>query len=216
MKKTILPLLISLLFFMTVDAEEWFEEDIWCCEDICCFDETPFYAKVLGGVNFLQNTSIQGNRASYQKGYIFAGSLGYSWCNGVRLEAEYAYRRNAISKIHFCGQGCSKRGHFQASSYMANLLWDLPLSTWWCAFGEIQPFLGAGIGYDFQKMHSANSSIIFNQKWRHFAWQVMAGFAFPIFCNAELTLEYQFHQGGCHFNNHSLGVGFIYQFDFLR
>ncbi len=62
----------------------------------------------------------------------------------------------------------SKHGHFQTSSYMANLLWDLPLSSWGCAFWNIQPFIGAGIGYDFQQMHSSNSRIIFNQKWNQF------------------------------------------------
>ena len=45
---------------------------------------------------------------------------------GLRLEAEYAFRRNAIRKIHFFAEGSSKHGHFQTSSYMANLLWDLP------------------------------------------------------------------------------------------
>jgi outer membrane autotransporter protein len=99
---------------------------------------------------------------------------------------------------------------------MANLLWDLPLSSWGCAFWNIQPFIGAGIGYDFQQMHSSNSRIIFNQKWHHFSWQVMAGLAYPLFCNTEITLEYKFHQGGCHFNNHSVGVGLVYKFDFLR
>ena len=134
----------------------------------------------------------------------------------MRLEAEYAFRRNDIRKIHFFAEGFSKHGHFQASSYMANLLWDLPLSSWECAFWNIQPFIGAGIGYDFQQMHSSNSRIVFNQKWNHFSWQLMAGLAYPIFCNTEITLEYKFHQGGCHFYNHSLGVGLVYKFGFLR
>ena len=38
-----------------------------------------FYAKILGGANFLQNTTIEGNKATYQTGYIVAGSLGYCW-----------------------------------------------------------------------------------------------------------------------------------------
>jgi len=95
---------------------------------------------------------------------------------------------------------------------MANLLWDLL----GCAFWKIQPFIGAGIGYDFQQMHASNSRIIFNQKWNHFSWQAMAGFAYSIFCNTEITLEYKFHQGGSHFYNHSVGVGLVYKFGFLR
>lgn len=207
MKKNTLLLLLPLLFFMAADAQAQ-DEDY-------CF-EANFYAKILGGANFLQNTQISGNKTSYQAGYIFAGSLGYYWRYGLRVEAEYAFRRNAISKIHFFSEGFSRRGHFQTSSCMVNLLWDLPLSLWECTCWNIQPFIGAGIGYDFQQMRSSNSRIVFRQDWDHFSWQLMAGIAYPIYCNTEITLEYKYHQGGCHFNNHSLGIGLEYTFSVLR
>lgn len=207
MKKNILQFLISFLFVMaTAQAQEWCDEDFCCYEDMSCQD---FYGKIFGGANFLQNTK---NNSKYHTGYIVAGSLGYCWCYGLRLEGEYAYRRNDIRKIHFYGEGDSKHGHFQTSSYMANLLWDFPLS-WGCTFWNTQPFIGAGIGYDFQQMHSSNSRIVFHQKWRHFSWQLMAGLTYPFYCNTELTLEYKFHQGGSRFNNHSVGVGLAYKFD---
>lgn len=218
MKKNILLLLLSLLFFRPADvhAQEGWTEDFSCYEDSCCGDETNFYAKILGGANFLQNTEITQNKTSYQTGYIIAGSLGYAWHYGLRLEAEYAFRRNDISKINFFIEGSSNNGHFHASSCMANLLWDLPLSLWGCECWNIQPFIGAGIGYDFQHMHSTNSRIIFDQKWQHFSWQVIAGLSYPIFCNTEVSLEYKFHQGGCHFYNHSLGLGILYKFGFFK
>lgn len=213
MKKNILLPLISLLFFMTADAQAQEER----AEDSHCVDGMNFYTKILGGANFLQSTTIDGNKSTYQTGYIFAGSLGYCWrYYGLRLEGEYAFRRNAISKIHFFTEGFSKHGHFQTSSYMANLLWDLPLCSWGCAFWNIQPFIGAGIGYDFQQMHSSNSRIVFNQKWKRFSWQAMAGFAYPICRNIEIDLEYKFHQGDGHFYNHSVGVGLVYKFGFIR
>jgi len=213
MKKNITLLLTSLLFFMTADAQaqESCGEDSCSYKDSCCVDETNFYAKILGGANFLQNTHSGESHTKYKTGYIIAGSLGYCWDYGLRLEAEYAFRRNAIKQIHFFGQGCSKHGHFQTSSYMANLLWDLPLSSWGCVFWNIQPFIGVGIGYDSQQKRSSNSRIVFSQKWNHFSWQVMTGLAYEIFCNTELTLEYKFHQGGCHFNNHTVGVGLVYK-----
>ena len=210
MKKNILLLLMPLLFSMAADAHA----QEWCDEDTCCVDEKNFYAKILGGANFLQNTKIQGNKSTYQTGYIVAGSLGYCWRYGLGLEFEYAYRRNGIRKIHFFTEGASKHGHFQTSSYMANLLWDM--SAWGCAFWNIQPFIGVGIGHDFQQMHSSNSRIVFHQKWNRFSWQVMAGLAYPLFCNTEMTLEYKFHQGGRHFYNHSIGVGLAYKFGFLK
>jgi opacity protein-like surface antigen len=139
--------------------------------------------------------------------------LGYHWCYGLRLEAEYSYRRNSIKNIDFVVEGSSSDGHYQASSYMANLLWDLPLSSWGCAFWNIQPFVGAGMGYDFHRMHATNSRVIFNQTWKHFSWQLMAGVSYPIFCNTEVTLGYTFHQGSTHFYNHSIEVGLVYRFD---
>lgn len=213
MKKNILLFLMTILFFTASDAQallmvtdkqpqERHEED--------CVDGMNFYAKVFSGPNFLQNTTIEGNKAAYNTGYVISGSLGYCWPCGLRLEAEYAFRRNGIRNIHFVGQGSSKHGYFEASSYMANL------SSWGCPLWNIQAFVGAGIGYDFQHMHSSNSLVIFNQKWNQFSWQLMTGLVYPIFRNTELTLEYKFHQGGSHFYNHSIGIGLVYKFGFLR
>lgn len=212
MKKNSLLFLIFILLFLGLDthAEETYNEYF------CCATENDFYAKVLGGVNFLQNTSINQTKINYQTGYIVAGSLGYSWCYGLNLEFEYAFRRNSIKKIHFYNEGSSKNGHLQTSSYMGNLLWKFPLAFCGCAFSEIQSFIGAGAGYDFQQLHSSNSRIIFDQKWKKVSWQVMAGLAYPIFCNTEVTLEYKFHWSNRHFYNHSVGIGLVYKFDFLK
>lgn len=211
MKKNILLLLMSFLFLKTADAQGLEA----CNESFCCVKKTDFYAKILAGANLLQNATTNGNRSLYQTGYMIGGSLGYYWRYGLRLEGEYAYRRNGIRKIHFFGQGSSRHGHLQASSSMANLLWELPLSSWGCACWNIQPFIGAGVGCDFQQIHSTNSRINFHQKWNCFSWQMMAGFAYPIVCNTEVTLEYKFHHGG-HFYNHTIGVGLVYKFGFFR
>ncbi len=209
MKKNIALLLMSLFCFTAgAQAQEGYNE---CCG--CC-GENNFYAKVLGGVNFLQDTTIDGNKASYKTGYIIGGALGYHWCYGLHLEAEYAYRRHNIKDIHFYVEGSSDSGHYQSSSYMANLLWDLPLCSWGCPFSCVQAIVGAGIGYDFQQMHSSNARIVFDQDWHRFSWQLMARLAYEVVCNTEVSLEYTFHQGGSHFNNHSLGVGLTYKFDF--
>lgn len=193
---------MSLLFFVATDAQA-VEPRV---------AKTNFYAKVFGGANFLQNTTIDGNKSSYQTGYIVTGSLGNCWRRyGLSLEAEYAFRKNAIKKIQFVTQGSSSQGHFQSSSVMANLLWDLM----GCSFWKIQPFIGGGLGYDFQKMHSSNSRVDFHQKWDHVSWQVMAGFSCPIFSNIAITLEYKYHEGG-HFQSNSVGVGLVYKFGYIK
>jgi opacity protein-like surface antigen len=183
-----------------------------CCKVSCCVDRTNVYAKIFGGANFLQKTSISENEATYDTGYIVAGSLGYCWRYGLHWEAEYAFRRNPIRKIHFSSEGYSKNGYFQTSSYMANMLWYLPLSTWGYPCLNLRPLIGAGVGYDSQQMRASNSRIIFNQKRHPFSWQLMAGLAYTIYCNTELTLEYKFHQGGSQVNNNTIGVGLAYRF----
>lgn len=188
----------------------------WRTEDRCCVAKSNFYINAFGGANFLENSSINGNKATYRVGYVFSGSLGYCWRYGVRPEFEYAFRRNAISRIDFVTQGYSTHGHFQTSSYMANLLWDLPLCTWGCTFANIQPFIGAGIGFDHENMHASNSRVVFRQDWNRFSWQAMGGFSYLIFRHTELTLEYKFHQGGNNFYNHAVGLGLTYKFGYLK
>jgi opacity protein-like surface antigen len=196
--------LLLLLFFLATGLQAQ--------KNCCCIEQSNFYAKIFSGPNFLQNSTIDGIQANYHTGYIIAGSLGFCWYNGLSLEAEYAFRRNGIREIDFFVEGSSTTGRFQTSSYMANLLWEI--RPW--AFRNIRPLIGAGAGYDFEQMHSSNSRIIFYQKWHHFSWQLMAGFVRQIFYHTDLTLEYKFHQGGSQFNNHSVGVGLVYQFGFIK
>lgn len=216
MKKNTLQLLLSCLFLMGANAQaQEYENDTSCLHDESCAEEPKYYASLLAGANFLQNTDNSGNSTTYQTGYTISTSFGYRCPYDLRLEGEYAYRRNAIKRIQFIDDDTSRNGHFQTSSFMANLLWDLPLCSWECSLWNIQPYIGAGIGYDFHQMHASNPRIIFTQKWHHFAWQLMTGVSCPVYCNTELYLEYKFHQGGNHFYNHTIGVGINYNFDFF-
>ncbi len=209
MKKHLICL--ALFFITATQSQEKAQEKP--APEGCWPDKKHFYASFFSGPNFIQNTSIDGNKASYDTGYIVAGSLGFSYRFGLHFEAEYAFRRNSIDEINLVGMGSSDTGRTQVSSYMANLLWGLPKGcTFWC----IQPFIGGGLGYDFQQMHTSTSRIIFNQKWYNFSWQLMAGFARPIFRNTELAIEYKFHQGGTDFYNHAIGLSLQYNFGYLK
>jgi opacity protein-like surface antigen len=208
MKKKILLLLLSFLCCAATHAQ--YQESSH--KKYFFTDHTNFYAKFLSGVNLLQNSTTDGNKSSFKAGYVISGSLGYCCPCSLRLEAEFAFRRNAIKKIDFFIEGCSFCGHFQNYSGMANLLWDLPLSSWGCASWNVQPFIGGGLGYDSQQMHAANSRIIFHQKWTGLSWQAMAGLTYPIFCNTAMMMEYKFHQGRPHFYNHYIGIGLVYKF----
>lgn len=169
------------------------------------------YIELFGGANFLQTSSNNHIQPTFETGYIVSGSLGYKWCNGLRLEAEYAFRRNDLEKLHFFGQTFKLPGHFQSSSYMANALWDISLSRY--CINWLTPFAGVGIGYDTQQYHAKQDGFHFRRKENSFAWQLMTGLKLPIFKNTDLSLEYKFHKGPIkNIYSHSIGLGLTYTF----
>ncbi len=216
-------LFFTIVFGLTAQAcfgNEWYYENATYSNEECCyedslFDENRFYTQFFAGANFIPSSTSGGLTTKYNAGYIVAGSLGYRFCYGLRLEAEYAYRRNSLESLSFFGRTYSIHGNFQTSSYMANVFWDLPLCQWGCHLWGIEPFIGAGIGYDSQHVHGSNSFLVLADSKRGFAWQVMAGLSYLVFCNTRLSIEYKFHQGPVtNIYNHAVGVGLTYDFDF--
>lgn len=183
-----------------------------CVHAYAEIDFDGWYGKLFSGANFLQTERNSGVLNRYDTGYLISGSFGCQW-DYFDLEAEYAYRRNALKSLNFLGRSYSMRGHFQSSSYMANLLWTLPLERCGCSLWGIQTFIGGGIGYDIQKNHGSEGGLSFKNNKNGFAWQIIAGFGYPVFCNTDLSLEYRFHKGPLgHLYNHSVGVGLTYSF----
>lgn len=170
------------------------------------------------------------HKLEFDTGYIVGGAIGYRLCNGLRFEGEVSYRRNQLKKFkdnkdqHYACQDHKSRGHFQSISYMANLLYDFDLSAWdcccWNPCYEIVPYLGVGIGYDNQKFKRSQDEHFDVSGRRHknddkngFAWQVIVGLGYEIDCNADVALEYRFHQGREErLYNHSLDLAAKYHF----
>lgn len=162
-------------------------------------DVEGFYVGALGAANFLQHKHNSGNgNRHYRVGYAAGGMVGYRWCEGWRLEAEVSYRNNQ--------QHRRNNRHFRSWSYMANGYYDF--SDLGCYCWDITPYLGAGVGYTTER-HRRNS-----HKHKHgFAWQIIAGLAYPICDCAEISLEYRFHKGRERkFYNHDVGATLKYFF----
>lgn len=173
-----------------------------------------FYTKLLGGVNFLQTERHAGVRPRFHPGYIVSGAVGYRWCDGLNVEAEYAFRRSSMKELHFFGQDFDVRGYFQSSSYMANVIWEFPS---WEYLNCIQPFAGVGIGYDLQQFHASEAAFRIDRDRKGFAWQVMLGLSYPLHYNAEMAFEYRFHKGPLqNVFSHALAVSLIYKFTCLQ
>lgn len=212
MKKTWVIFLTFLVMLTTSKMQAAIWDD--CCGDDYCYITDPrFYARVFGGANYLQTSKNNDVKADYNTGYILSGALGYNWCYGLRAEVEYAYRRNTLRKVHFFGRSFDLNGHFQSSSYMANLLWDISLGSWGCGWG-LKPYIGAGIGYDTLRSRGEQDGFSFNENKKNgFAWQLIAGLGYEIFCNTDLSVEYRFHKGPIHnLYSHSIGLGLKYNF----
>lgn len=183
-----------------------------CGERVFFGNKSLIYLEALGGVNFLKTNTCNGIKSRYHPGYIVASSLGYRWCGGINIEIEYAFRRNEFKNIKFIGRNFSLNGHFQSSSYMGNWLWNIPTGFGY-KFWNFKPYVGAGMGYDFQQVHGSSDDLTFEQTEKGFAWQVMTGLSYPLFCNTMISLEYKLHQGRLtYIYSNSLGVSLTHNF----
>lgn len=195
------------------------------CVD-CNGEVNNFYGKILGGYNFFKPEKVKWggsrHRTRYKeikyKGLIISTAFGYHFCYGWRVEGEFAFRRNPFSKVHILHRTFSRHAHLETYSYMANLIWEVPLALWTCETWRITPFIGAGIGYDKNKVCGTKRDKIEDRigvrpttRKDSFAWQVMAGLDFPITRDLDLTVEYKFHKAPCMWNQ-SYGVGLSYKF----
>ena len=159
--------------------------------------------------------------ADLRPGPVLAGSLGYALGNGLRLELEGAYRRSDARHRDLADErgSLSGRGSQRRQGAMANAFLDLDPGLPW-----IRPYLGAGLGVQWVRDRATLSEIGLSandplsdradttlasrvaagiyQTFRYraegmgarFAYQAMAGAAFPVAAapGLSLTLEYRF------------------------
>jgi opacity protein-like surface antigen len=210
MKKYLLFTLLSTLLFANVYSQELETTDSYietCSFDTCSMNPNNLYIKLFSGFNYfdLSNTAHVAN----DSGYVISGAVGYRLNDRVRVEGEYAYRKN---KLNICHYHSSERGSFKSSSVMANLLYDFPH---YCVNEKIiiQPYIGGGIGCDFLSNNYRRS------KSTYFSWQFIAGLTYNLTAHTDLSLEYRLHKPVTFSSyaykppyNNSIGVGFTYKF----
>ncbi len=178
-----------------------------------------FYVGGLAGGNFLQTSKRSGVDYDFRAGYDVGGFVGYELCDGFRLEGEFTYRHNSLKSVKFGSSSFNSSGHYHSMSYMANLIYDIPMCWQPCGW-EIFPYVGAGIGYSNEKVkfsHHVETETEFtfssHKKENGFAWQVIAGLGYEIDQCTDVALEYRFHKGQLEkIYNHSLNVALRYHF----
>ena len=160
------------------------------------------YVGLGAGVNLMQNEAFSaGPSQQIKPGFVGVGSLGWGFGNGFRAEVEGNYRYNKFN---------NGNNNEQKYGAMVNGLYDFAVAPW------VTPYLGAGIGYEAVR----ESSI--SQTKGSFAYQGIAGAAFPLADGFALTAEYRFlglagnrtYTGVQSTNNynHSLLLGIRYAF----
>jgi OOP family OmpA-OmpF porin len=172
------------------------------------------YIGLGAGVNWLDRTTVQPlpgpwfpgethHRFTFNTGWAVHGTLGYRFMDNWRAEIELAHRNNKIKSISNLPAG--SYGKVKSFSQMINLHYDMPL-------GERLEFsLGAGIGgirYDTPI-----------QDRYVFGYQGIAGLAYNISQQTQLTTEYRYMSSNKvrlsdgvdtirpKFNNHTITVG---------
>jgi opacity protein-like surface antigen len=184
----------------------------------CC--DGKFYVAGFGGANFLQSikeTVIDSDGKSVKAcihartGYFAGAAVGYK-LNNMRLEVEFSTHQNT-----FNGIGIFR--HFDVASYgyLVNAYYDFDFCNW----GGIKPYVGAGMGY----AHNTFDQCIQTQFRGHcklqgdqFAWQLIAGVAYPLTDCVDVALEYRYfnagnskiHHGQLH--HHDVGAALRYWF----
>ncbi len=192
-------------------------------QESCCVDENPgknahFYLGAIGSANYLEAKKANEIKVNFHTGYALTGLVGYKLCNGVRFEGEYTFRKNRIDKARVDAYGTSHgfHGYIKTSSFMGNLLWDLPVEKWECNLHKFQPYVGVGIGYDYGKIAWGLHRV---SGW-NYSWQLMAGVAYPITDRLDASVEYKFHRMKDLYDFHnarelydnSIGIGLKYRF----
>jgi outer membrane protein OmpA-like peptidoglycan-associated protein len=137
-------------------------------------------------------TSLSGN-AQYDDGFIGAIQGGYQLNNGFALELEGAMRYNDASRIR--GVGGFTRGSMRNYAIMTNAIYTLPTQDWGIQFS---PYVGVGVGMaDYAPYHIRTDRYPYPalvggpDKWG-FAYQAIAGVAYHVTDNIDLSLEYRF------------------------
>jgi len=131
----------------------------------------------------------QSGTIDFDVGWVGLVSVGYAFGNGIRVELEGSYRDNDVSGISgFNGISAPRNqtGSVNTWAVMANVFYDFNLG-WNMGSVGIVPYIGGGIGYAQQNFDNVTVSttatgrtLRMDGDYGNFAWQLIAGAAFPI------------------------------------
>jgi outer membrane protein OmpA-like peptidoglycan-associated protein len=163
------------------------------------------YVSLEGGTSIAEPIGIKGynlgTSANVQLNASYAGSaaVGYGFGNGFRVELNGNFYRNTVSKLKYANLGdVQATGGLNTYGPMVNGLYDIDVGL------PIFPFVGVGVGYQWQRFQSPTVSDIDGVSGTKgsFAYNIIAGLAYPLpmVPGLSLTGEYKFMQLVSHRN----------------
>ena len=147
----------------------------------------------------------------FDEGYAGVLSVGWGFGNGLRTEIEGSFRYNDVDTFGgFPGRNGGSAstlfrdmgGVQRQYGVMANVFYDFSLPTWFPGSGlNVVPYVGGGVGYLWTDLTSKGTrapaganSVRIDDTVGQFAYQGIAGLAFPIAAvpGLSLTTEYRY------------------------
>lgn len=165
-----------------------------------CSDD-GVYVGGFAGVNFLQDMNKKVDHAKFKPGFAGGLSLGYKFENNIRVEGEFAFRRNVLRS--FNGQNLathSVKMAVETYSVMGNVLYDFDLCSDWT------PYIGFGLGYAQNKAKVDHKNFDLSFKDDGFAYQGIAGVSYKICNKTNVGLEYRYFASKSEIKDHALAL----------
>jgi opacity protein-like surface antigen len=129
-----------------------------------------------------------GTEVEFEPGFSVAGSVGYGFDIGVRVETEVNYAKNDIDQFEILGLSLDADGDVSVIGFMAKAFYDLDTGGPW------KPYAGGGVG---AATISVNDAAILGIAFADdgdtvFAWQVGGGVGYEVAPVWILSLDYRF------------------------
>lgn len=163
-----------------------------------------WYFSLTGGANWQADQSFSASTVATDTltfspdsdaGWIIGGAVGLSLSNmvqGLRVEAEVAYRQNQVDGVWASSAAVSDAGtldyEHSTLSVLANVWYDFSL-------GDVSPYIGGGLGWadsDLDGRFVGGGLPTISHSDSGFAWQLGAGVNFDVSSNVKLGLGYRY------------------------
>lgn len=168
-------------------------------------DGVEYYTGFWAGSTYVKN-KIKELDIDYTIGYSINSASGIKWCQVIRTEIECMYRKNRIENIRLNNIKTDIGGNVTDIAIFANLIYEHPFT--FC----IHPFVGAGIGWTYQKINlkGLNLSQV-EASNRQITGQFIGGISYYLTPSNQISLEYRYWPFDDDLQTHFFGVGFRYR-----